>query len=65
MQALDRVLAEDIISPVSVPPHDNSAMDGFAFRGSELAPGRPCRCGSWARRWPVPRGVATWARASA
>ncbi len=34
--ALGRVLAEDVISPVSVPPHDNSAMDGFAFRGSEL-----------------------------
>lgn len=34
--ALGRVLAEDIISPVSVPPHDNSAMDGFAFDGSLL-----------------------------
>ena len=37
--ALGRVLAEDVISPVSVPPHDNSAMDGFAFRGNELAAG--------------------------
>lgn len=26
--ALSRVLSEDIVSPVSVPPHDNSAMDG-------------------------------------
>ncbi|MEJ7688302.1 MAG: gephyrin-like molybdotransferase Glp [Variovorax sp.] len=34
--ALDRVLAEDIVSPVSVPPHDNSAMDGFAFDGAVL-----------------------------
>ncbi len=34
--ALGRVLAEDIISPVSVPPHDNSAMDGFAFDGGVL-----------------------------
>jgi molybdopterin molybdotransferase len=34
--ALGRVLAEDIISPVSVPPHDNSAMDGFAFDGAML-----------------------------
>ena len=25
--ALGRVLAQDVISPVSVPPHDNSAMD--------------------------------------
>lgn len=35
-EALGRVLAEDIISPVSVPPHDNSAMDGFAFDGNLL-----------------------------
>lgn len=35
-EALGRVLAEDIISPVSVPPHDNSAMDGFAFDGAIL-----------------------------
>ena len=34
--ALGRVLAEDIVSPVSVPPHDNSAMDGFAFDGAIL-----------------------------
>jgi molybdopterin molybdotransferase len=34
--ALGRVLAEDIVSPISVPPHDNSAMDGFAFDGSQL-----------------------------
>ena len=37
-QALDRILAEDIISPVSVPPHDNSAMDGYAFDGRHLRP---------------------------
>ncbi len=39
MEALDRVLAQDVVSPVSVPPHDNSAMDGYAFRGSELNQG--------------------------
>ncbi|HSV59779.1 MAG TPA: gephyrin-like molybdotransferase Glp [Variovorax sp.] len=37
--ALDRVLAEDIISPFSVPPHDNSAMDVFAFDASVLESG--------------------------
>ena len=26
--ALGRVLAHDLVSPISVPPHDNSAMDG-------------------------------------
>ena len=41
MQALGRVLAEDVVSPVSVPPHDNSAMDGFAFCGAELVAGQP------------------------
>ena len=34
--ALDRVLAQDLVSPISVPPHDNSAMDGFAFDGRAL-----------------------------
>ena len=37
--ALGRVLAQDVISPVSVPPHDNSAMDGFAFDGRALVSG--------------------------
>jgi len=35
--ALDRVLAEDIVSPIDVPAHDNSAMDGYAFQGAALA----------------------------
>jgi molybdopterin molybdotransferase len=34
--ALDRVLAQDVISPINVPAHDNSAMDGFAFAGEQL-----------------------------
>jgi molybdopterin molybdotransferase len=37
--ALGRVLARDLVSPISVPPHDNSAMDGFAFDGAQLAAG--------------------------
>jgi molybdopterin molybdotransferase len=40
-EALDRVLARDVISPVSVPPHDNSAMDGYAFAGYQLRPDAP------------------------
>ena len=35
MQALGRVLAADIISPSNVPNHNNSAMDGYAFKFSE------------------------------
>ncbi|MDM7457386.1 MAG: molybdopterin molybdotransferase MoeA [Tepidimonas sp.] len=36
-EALDRVLAQDIVSPIDVPPHDNAAMDGFALRGASLS----------------------------
>ena len=39
--ALGRVLAQDVISPISVPPHDNSAMDGFAFNGAALVSQTP------------------------
>jgi molybdopterin molybdotransferase len=34
--SLDRVLAADVISPIDVPAHDNSAMDGYALRGADL-----------------------------
>ena len=34
--ALGRVLARDIVSPIAVPSHDNSAMDGFALRSADL-----------------------------
>jgi molybdopterin molybdotransferase len=39
LDALGRVLARDLVSPISVPPHDNSAMDGYAFDGAQLAAG--------------------------
>ena len=35
--ALGRVLAEDILSPIAVPGHDNSAMDGYAVRFDDLS----------------------------
>ncbi|MDP1671854.1 MAG: molybdopterin molybdotransferase MoeA, partial [Burkholderiales bacterium] len=34
--ALGRILAVDVISPVDVPSHDNSAMDGYALRFADL-----------------------------
>ena len=34
--ALGRVLAEDVTSPLDVPAHDNSAMDGYAVRFTDL-----------------------------
>jgi len=56
--ALDRVLAESITSPIDVPGHDNSAMDGWAVRFADLKTdgattlkrvgesfaGKPCGC---------------------
>lgn len=40
-QALERILAADIISPISVPAHDNSAMDGYALHGADLGGNAP------------------------
>lgn len=35
--ALGRVLAEDVISPVDLPPFDRSSVDGFAVRSADIA----------------------------
>ena len=37
LEALGRVLAEDMTSDIDVAPFDNSAMDGFAVRAADLA----------------------------
>ena len=34
--SLNRVLAADVVSPLDVPGHDNSAMDGYAIRHADL-----------------------------
>jgi molybdopterin molybdotransferase len=39
--ALGRVLAEDIVPRINVPAHDNSAMDGYAVRFSDI--GKPLK----------------------
>lgn len=39
LQTLDRVLSEDILATMNVPPHDNSAMDGYALNARELPVG--------------------------
>ncbi len=38
--ALGRVLAEDIVSSIAVPGHDNAAMDGYALRFADVVPGK-------------------------
>src|ERR1700676_5769395 len=35
-EAMGRVLAEDVVAPVNVPPFDNSAVDGYAVRAANL-----------------------------
>lgn len=37
--SLGRILAEDVVSPMAVPGHDNSAMDGYALCHADLAVG--------------------------
>lgn len=39
--ALGRALAEDVHSPINVPGHTNSAMDGYCFRHSDLPAAGP------------------------
>jgi molybdopterin molybdotransferase len=41
--ALGRVLAEDVIAPLSLPVFDNSAMDGYAVRVEDVAGAGPDR----------------------
>jgi molybdopterin molybdotransferase len=33
-----RVLAEDVIAPIALPPFDNAAVDGYALRAADLSP---------------------------
>ena len=39
--ALGRVLARDLLAPLPLPPFDNSAVDGYAFRHADLAAAGP------------------------
>ncbi|MFN0186791.1 MAG: molybdopterin molybdenumtransferase MoeA, partial [Aquabacterium sp.] len=56
--ALGRVLAVDVVSDIDVPAYDNSAMDGYAVRGGELAP-------HGVTRWWVAGTVLAGSRAGA
>ena len=39
-EAAGRITAKPVTSPLDVPPFDNSAMDGYAVRLSDIVPGR-------------------------
>ena len=42
-RALGRVVAQDVEAPFDVPPADNSAVDGYAVRATDLVAGRQVR----------------------
>src|SRR3954471_17084851 len=42
-EAAGRVVAEDIVAAVDLPPFDNSAVDGYAVRHADLAAGADTR----------------------
>lgn len=65
MEAFGRVLASDLPARLDVPPHDNSAMDGFALHRADLKLDRPTRLpvvgqalAGHPYRGAVPRGAA-------
>jgi len=37
ISSLNRILASDIIAPFDIPPHNNSAMDGYALRYEDIS----------------------------
>jgi len=41
LDALGRILAEDIVAGMDIPPLDNSAMDGYAIRAEDIAGASP------------------------
>ena len=41
--AAGRVLADDVVAPVDLPPFDNSAVDGYAVRAADLDGEHECR----------------------
>lgn len=59
-QAFGRVLAQDVVSPLDVPPWDNSAMDGFAVRRADVTePGAVLRVGETIPAGSVPQHALT------
>jgi molybdopterin molybdotransferase len=54
IEADGRILCEPLVAPVSLPPFFNSAVDGYAVRFADLAPGTETRLPVGAR---IPAGV--------
>ncbi|QWV99479.1 molybdopterin molybdotransferase MoeA [Geomonas nitrogeniifigens] len=54
LDAAGRVLAEDYVAPKDMPRWDNSAMDGFAVRSADCAPGTVLKVTDY-----IPAGVSS------
>jgi molybdopterin molybdotransferase len=52
--ALNRVLAEDVTSPLDVPPYDNAAVDGYAVRARDTEGERPLQVSEHVRAGHFP-----------
>lgn len=61
-EALDRVIAEDILSETSLPPFDNSAMDGYAIHYEDSQGASQEQPKSLTVVMDIPAGVAPTAR---
>ncbi len=64
-EALGRILREDITAPVNIPPHDNSAVDGYAVYFDDLNVDGPTRLRVAGRQAAGQRPVAPPARGEA
>jgi molybdopterin molybdotransferase len=55
LDAVGRVLAEDVVAPWGLPRSDNSAMDGFALRADDAADGAWLRVAGYVPAGAIPR----------
>ncbi|WP_232219902.1 gephyrin-like molybdotransferase Glp [Pseudogulbenkiania sp. MAI-1] len=62
LEACGRVLAEPVVSAVNVPPHDNSAMDGYALRVADFGQALPVSQRIPAGHAPAPLQAGSAAR---
>jgi len=62
LAAAGRVLAEPVTATLNVPPHDNSAMDGYALRVADFGQALPVSQRIPAGSVPIPLQVGTVAR---
>jgi molybdopterin molybdotransferase len=65
LDALGRVLAEEIVSDIDIPPFDNSAMDGYAVHAADVAGASPASPATLAVTGSVAAGYVSQVRLEA